>query len=246
MRQHTLFIADLHLDENFSNTIRCYANFITQYAPFCDAVYILGDFFEYWIGDDATTTFHKEIIHYLKQLTSAGTPVYFMRGNRDFLIDKQFAQSTACNIISDPYVIHLYGQAVLLTHGDSLCSLDVRHLRFRKMTEKRLLRQIFLSLPISLRQSIAKKMRSSSKNHTKTLSAHMMDVTDSSVVKYMTQYQTQYLIHGHTHRPEIHQVQLGSSSENPMQGERIVLGAWHDQGNALKWYADGNKELIWF
>lgn len=246
MRQHTLFIADLHLDENHSHSYLCFMNFVKHHARLCDAIYILGDFFEYWIGDDAATTFQKQIITLLKEITTRGVPIYFMRGNRDFLIGKKFARMTGCELISDPHLIQLYGHPVLLTHGDSLCTLDQRHLRFRKLSHKPYLQKLFTLLPIFLRKFIAKKMRKASKNNLQHMQPKVMDVTETAVIESMTTYMTNYLIHGHTHRPEIHQVQLPSQSEASSYGERIVLGAWHQQGNALKWYADGEKELFWF
>lgn len=246
MRQHTLFIADLHLDERHPHSHLCFINFVKHYANGCDAIYILGDFFEYWIGDDAATPFQQRIIFELKQLTQQGLPIYFMRGNRDFLIGKRFARMTGCKIINDPSRVEVYGHAVLLTHGDSLCTLDHRHLRFRKLSHKPYLQKMFTILPVSFRQFIAKKMRKTSRKHVSELQPQVMDVTESAVIASMTRHNTNYLIHGHTHRPEIHQVRLPAPPANPIYGERIVLGAWHTQGNALKWYADGEKELFWF
>jgi UDP-2,3-diacylglucosamine hydrolase len=240
--KHTLFIADLHLDESHQKTTAIFLEFLRTQALHADALYILGDLFEVWIGDDEISGFNENIKHSLKQLTAIGVPVYIMVGNRDFLIGQRFAKATGCQLLPDPFILDLYGQLILLTHGDALCTLDKWHMRFRKLTQNRFLRWFFLQLPLSMRRAIAKKLRSNSQRTTQTLPDYIMDVAPEEVLQQLRRYDVSYLIHGHTHRPAIHQ----HYHENLTVAERIVLGAWEQQGSALKWLADGAKELMTF
>ncbi len=237
---HTLFISDLHLQESEPKITQALLTILETKAPAADALYILGDFFEFWIGDDDLTPFHRLIMQALKKLTASGTPVYFMAGNRDFLIGKRFLQATGMQALADPSVINLYGQAILLSHGDCLCTHDLKHQKFRQRYNSRLNQFLFTTLlPLGLRRRIAQKIRQHSQAHYQASQPTIMDVTPDAVVQLMQDHQTTQLIHGHTHRPAIHQLTI-----NQQPAQRIVLGSWHEQASLLRYQSDGQYELL--
>jgi len=227
MNKHTLFIADLHLEPEEPARTELFVRFIKEQASQAEALYILGDFFEVWIGDDYETTFNQRIKSALKVLSSQGTQLFFMPGNRDFLIGDRFARQTGCQLLPDPSLITLYGKTLLLTHGDSLCTQDKQHMRLRKLTQKSSLKKLFLLLPIKLREIIARKIRQASQHHTQQTPAQIMDVDPEAVSKMLSKQKVIALIHGHTHKPNIH------PSNSKQKAKRIVLGAWHNEGNVL-------------
>lgn len=233
MNKHTLFISDLHLQVSQSKITDIFQYFIENQARKAEAVYILGDLFEVWLGDDDNTPFNNHIKSLLKSLTLRGIPVYIMPGNRDFLLGQDFASQTGCMLISDPLKIELYGKTVLLKHGDDLCTDDIKHIQFRNKTRNKYLQKLFLCLPLFIRRWLAKKIRkiSTESNYNKPMD--IMDVNPQAVKQAMETAQVSQLIHGHTHRPAI-------------LAERIVLAAWHDQGNALIYWESGEHELIYF
>ena len=232
MKSHaTLFISDLHLDPNQPQITNTFFYFLDHIARDADALYILGDFFESYIGDDDENPFVQSIMRALARITESGLPVFFMHGNRDFLIGKQFADRSGIILIPDPSVITIYNQKLLLMHGDSLCTDDKSHQRFRKISRNKLIQKIFLSLPLSFRQKFAKQLRGESKQYNQTKSATIMDVNENAVIDALKKNNAPRLIHGHTHRPMM--------SEN-----RVVLDAWHTHGNYLRIDEDGDAELI--
>jgi UDP-2,3-diacylglucosamine hydrolase len=237
---HTLFISDLHLDEQHPQSAQIFFNFIRTQAMQAQAIYILGDFFEVWVGDDDHSEFINRVKINLRQLEDHGIKVYLVRGNRDFLLGKRFAKETGCKLLPDFKTIDLYGQKVLLTHGDALCTQDERHMRFRKFSQNKILQKLCLLLPLDTRRKIGKKLRAQSKQHTQTLSKATMDVDQEQVLKMMQIYEADYLIHGHTHRPAV----FNFRDNRDLQ--RIVLGSWERQGCALKWSSNGKQELIFF
>lgn len=242
MQNLTLFISDLHLQAGQPRLAELFHNFLQTYANKADALYILGDFFEFWIGDDDKDAFNEKIKANLKQLTQQGVRVFFMHGNRDFLIGERFAAETGCQLLPDSAVIDLYGTPTLLMHGDSLCSQDTKHQRFRRFSQHPVTKKLFLSIPLRVRKLIAHKIRNASKNNTRYLTPGQMDVWPETVVKVMQEQHVQQLIHGHTHRPGVHHFPL-----LPQQAAtRIVLGAWHDVGSALVCRPGGTPELITF
>jgi UDP-2,3-diacylglucosamine hydrolase len=220
MDAHTLFISDLHLQPEHPHITDAFIELMRTRAPMADALYILGDFFEVWVGDDDRSAFNEQIKTELYHATQAGLPVYFMWGNRDFLIGKQFAADTGVVLINDPTPISLYGKKYLLMHGDSLCTDDTKHQAFRKKTRNTLYRQLFLSQPLSWRRSIARKVRKKSMVRNLTLTPDIMDITHSALDDISKNYEIDCVIHGHTHRPMI-------------SGSRIVLGAWHKNASIL-------------
>ncbi len=236
----TLFISDLHLDENHPNITAQFFQLLQDCDNSVDALYILGDLFEVWIGDDDNNPFHQQVIAALRAATRKGLPIYFMHGNRDFLIGKKFLQATGCQCLPEETKILLYGTPVLLMHGDTLCTRDIAYLRWRKIARNPLLQKILFSLwPLSLRKKLADKMRARSMQHTKNTNLAQMDVTQEAVIQVMQKYQVDILIHGHTHRPGFFSLLLENKNAT-----RIVLGAWHEGGNMLRWDDRGERKLL--
>ncbi|CAM3521908.1 UDP-2,3-diacylglucosamine diphosphatase [Parendozoicomonas haliclonae] len=220
----SLFISDLHLTPGRPDITRAFLRFMEQEAPTAQSLYILGDFFEYWIGDDVMDEFHHQIAAALRKLSDSGTSVYFMHGNRDFLIGKAFCREAGCTLLPDPSVITLGNDDLLLMHGDSLCTSDKGYMRFRKVLRNALVQKLFLSLPASRRRNTARKLRDNSMAAMQDKPMSLMDVTPEAVEQALDQARVSTLIHGHTHRAHIHAL------EN--QRQRIVLGDW----DKLGWY----------
>lgn len=220
----TLFISDLHLQADDPKSTEIFFRFLRHEAYRAKALYILGDLFEVWVGDDDLSPFNLQIMQALKQATEDGLPIYFMRGNRDFLIGKNFAQKTGIKILADPTVINLYGVRTLLMHGDSLCTFDEKHQKTRRFSLNPVCQWLALQLPLRLRRRAGVWLRGKSRQHHRHTAEYIMDVSPETVAKVMQTHQTARLIHGHTHRPHIHALP---------NGQRIVLGAWHDGGSVL-------------
>ena len=223
----TYFISDLHLDETRPAVTRAFFHYLEQWAGHCDALYILGDFFEVWVGDDDDAELAGEIRAKLKTFSSSGSKLYFMHGNRDFLVGETFCQQTGATLLNDPTVIDLYGQATLLMHGDSLCTLDTEYMAFRAQARSDGWQQQLLSQPLAARRALAQQLRDQSQSMNAIKAEDIMDVTPSEVVSIMTQHHCLRLIHGHTHRPNRH-----SLTVEQQPAERIVLGDWCQQA----WY----------
>lgn len=236
---HTLFISDLHLSEAYPETAALFFQFLKTRAKDADALYILGDFFEVWVGDDDRSAFNEQIKTALRDYTNSGTPTYFMHGNRDFLIRKRFAKETGITLLKEPSVIDLYGERILLLHGDSLCTLDERHQKSRKTMHNRFYQTMVLLLPLKVRQHYGNRFRSASKERKTHLPDNIMDVTPEEVLRVMQAAETNTLIHGHTHRPAIHELTINNNA-----AKRIVLGAWHNKGTYLQYNQDGNAVLL--
>jgi UDP-2,3-diacylglucosamine hydrolase len=237
-KPQTLFIADLHLQANQPEILQLFYNFLQQQAPHADALYILGDLFEAWIGDDDDQPWLQTIKNALKTLVQQGVSVYIMPGNRDFLIGQRFVQETGCQLLSDPTLIQLYGQPVLLTHGDLLCTRDIRHQYFRCFVQQAWVKRLLLALPLSLRSRMGLKLRQISSQRTQRLAADIMDVDGVVVQQWMNRYQVSFLIHGHTHRPAIHKWLVADQNFS-----RMVLGAWHEYGSVLIFVPGKNARL---
>lgn len=231
----TLFISDLHLSKEQPEILRLFLSFLEGPAANADALYILGDLFEAWLGDDLVLPEYQPALDSLRQLTARGVPVYIMHGNRDFLLGQQFAATTGCALIDDPTVIDLYGTPTLLMHGDLLCSDDVAYQQLRKqLRDKKWIGQ-FLSLPAQERVAFAQKLRQQSKEETSYKDDAMMDANSATVDEYMNQYGVTRLIHGHTHRPAVHELGDGK--------KRYVLGDWHGD-HAMVVACDGTECLF--
>jgi UDP-2,3-diacylglucosamine hydrolase len=224
----TYFISDIHLDPKQVSIVEKFLSFLKNEATQADALYILGDLFEAWIGDDDDSAFATQIKSALR-LVSTKIPVYFIHGNRDFIVGQQFAAETGITILPEVSVINLYGRSVLLMHGDLLCIDDTQYQAFRKKVHSPQFQKKLLRLPLFVRRLIAAYARYRSKQHTSTTNLMIQDVTPTEVRRYFTTHSVPLLIHGHTHRPAEHTVELDGHT-----GQRIVLAAWHDHGEALK------------
>ncbi len=227
----TLFISDLHLCAKKPEISELFLRFLKEEAKNIDALYILGDFFESWIGDDNPNLHDKQIIDALRTFSESEAPVYFMHGNRDFLLSKAFAKRNGMTLLPDPCSIELYGKTVVLSHGDLLCTLDTGYQRFRKLVRHPLVKKLFLKLPLSSRSTIAKFLRGSSIRTKSTVPSKKVwkwDVALREVYSILRKYQSHILIHGHTHKPKIHDFVL-----NSCPAKRIVLGDWGTTGSVL-------------
>ena len=230
----TLFISDLHLDRERPEILSLFCDFLREEAARADAVYILGDLFEYWIGDDDPAEALQPAIGGLRDLTASGVPVFFMHGNRDFLVGKQFADTTGITLLPDPTVIDLHGTKTLLMHGDSLCTDDVAYQALREQLRHPQWQAQFLSQPLAQRHAYAQALRERSRAATAEKAEDIMDVNPAEVRRAMQSAGVSRLIHGHTHRPNIHALALDHAP-----AERMVLGDWYDQGSVLRCTADG-------
>ncbi len=224
-----LLISDLHLEQERPDISRAFLHFLDTRARQAEALYILGDFFEVWIGDDAMTPFQRGIAEALRRLSDSGTRIYLMHGNRDFLLGKAFCREAGCTLLGDPHVVSFNGESALLMHGDSLCTLDIGYQKMRRLLRNPLSLFILRNLPLNTRHKLARKLRSESRSQTRMKASDIVDVTPEEVQRVMAQYGVKTLIHGHTHRPAVHDLEV-----NGQPGRRIVLGDWDKQGWALQ------------
>ena len=236
----TLFIADLHLQTEEPAITAGFLRFLQGEARSADALYILGDLFEAWIGDDDPNPLHREIAAAIKALVDSGVPCFFIHGNRDFLIGKRFARESGMMLLPEEQVLDLYGRQVLIMHGDTLCTDDTGYLAFRAKVHTPWIQTLFLALPLFIRNRIAAKMRAGSKAANSSKSLSIMDVNPQAVIEVMEKHRVQWLIHGHTHRPDVHTL-----SANGEPAHLVVLGAWHTEGSMVKVTPNG-IELIPF
>ena len=236
----TLFIADLHLQTEEPAITAGFLRFLRGEAKSADALYILGDLFEAWIGDDDPNPLHREMAAAIKALVDSGVPCYFIHGNRDFLIGQRYARESGMTLLPEEQVLDLYGRNILIMHGDTLCTDDTGYLAFRAKVHTPWIQKVFLALPLFIRNRIAASMRAGSKAANSSKSMTIMDVNPQAVVKVMEKHRVQWLIHGHTHRPDVH-----SLIANGEPAHRVVLGAWHSEGSMVKVTPEG-VELIAF
>jgi len=224
-----LLISDLHLEEGRPDITRAFLGLLAGRARNAESLYILGDFFEAWIGDDAMSPFQRSICQALRTLSDSGTNVFLMHGNRDFMIGKAFCKAAGCTFLKDPSVVNFNGEPVLLMHGDSLCTRDEAYMRMRRYLRHPLTLWVLRHLPLSTRHKLARKLRSESRAQTRMKANDIVDVTPDEVVRVMAESGVQTLIHGHTHRPAVHDVQLDGTT-----AQRIVLGDWDREGWLLQ------------
>ncbi len=240
MTNNSLFISDLHLAPERPRIINLFTRFVDEIAVKADTLYILGDFLEYWIGDDDKAEGLEPVFTALAKLHEAGVKVKFMHGNRDFLIGRKMAERHHFEIIGDPVVEQLNNAPVLLMHGDLLCTDDVDYQKFRLKTRNRTLQRLFLLLPLFMRERIARSLRNTSEKATAMKADEIMDVNQQAVIDTMREYGVSLLIHGHTHRPAIHEI-----SVDGLSARRIVLGDWYKDGNYLE-FSDNTPRLVQF
>lgn len=224
----TLFISDLHLSQERPDKLGLFYQFMQGPARDADALYILGDLFEAWVGDDDTSPPNAEILAAIKAVSDAAIPVFVMAGNRDFLMGSDFENHSGATLLDDPTVIDIDGEQTLIMHGDTLCTQDVDYLKFRAMVRNPAWQADFLSKPLPERLLMAQHMRAASKEAMKDKIPVIMDVEQSSVEQVMRDHSVTKLIHGHTHRPAVHKFQL-----NELTATRTVLGDWYQNENVL-------------
>jgi UDP-2,3-diacylglucosamine hydrolase len=229
-----LFISDLHLHANRPAGIEQFLTFIRTEALEASSLYILGDLFEAWIGDDDNDPTHGPIIAALAELKRQNVPCYFMHGNRDFLIGRQFAAATGCRLLEEWHVADIAGRRVLLTHGDLLCTDDTPYLQLRAMVRDPAWQREFLAKPLHERRAIADSLRERSQTETAAKPAEIMDVNDTAVAAALRAHGAALLLHGHTHRPSVHEILVDGQPAT-----RIVLGAWYEQGSVVRWDESG-------
>jgi len=222
------FIADLHLAENRPDITACFLSFLQNEALQAKSLYILGDLFEYWIGDDDNSTFINDIAAGIKSLSDIGVEVFFIHGNRDFLLGKKYAEKAGMTLLPEVEAIELYAQKIVIMHGDTLCTQDIGYQAFRKKSRSWWWQAIVKNLPLFVRRKIAEDYRKKSASATAMKSQEIMDVTASEVVKVLEEQNSQLLVHGHTHRPYTHNI-----IANNIPAQRIVLGDWYEQGSYL-------------
>ncbi len=223
------FIADLHLTESRPDITACFLRFLKDEAIEAEQLYILGDFFEAWVGDDDDSPYLITIADALTKLSQSGTKIFYIHGNRDFLLGERYAKKASMQLLPEVVTIDLYGQHVVIMHGDTLCTRDIDYQRFRKKSRTWWWQTTMKSLPLFVRKKLAANYRQKSIAATAVKSKEIMDVTGSEVIECLEKYQSQLLIHGHTHRPAVHDV-----FANGANAQRIVLGDWYEQGAWLK------------
>ena len=232
----TLFVSDLHLEAERPDIGNQFIEFLKTDAMEADDLYILGDLFEAWVGDDDPNAHYHKIKNAIRKVVDKGVPVYFMHGNRDFMIGRQFANETGVEILKDPYPVTMYGQKALLSHGDAMCLDDVQYQRVRTMVRNPDWQASMLAKPLKERLRIAEEARRQSLERTLNLSMNIMDVSEDEVKRVIKEHGVDVLLHGHTHRPDVHTVDLGNR-----KAKRIVLGDWYQQGSVLRWDLRGPK-----
>ena len=230
----TYFISDLHLCEQQPHITRSFINFCQQQARDARALYILGDLFEYWLGDDALDSTAQTVQKQLKSLSDSGVDIAFMAGNRDFLVGPDYAEQCGMSLLSEPTTIDLYGQTVLLVHGDAQCTDDQAYQAVRKQLRNLKWQQQFLAQSIDERVAFAEQARMKSQEHTSQSDMVIMDVNEDAIQALFNDHQVDTMIHGHTHRPAIHQ--HGDK-------QRIVLGDWHHQSSYFE-VTENHSQLV--
>ena len=224
--QKTYFIAELHLSENRPHLLALFRQFMQEQAPEAEKLYILGDLFDFWIGDDEQSDLISEVQQLIRHLTEQGVPCYFQHGNRDFLIGKKFANACGLTLLPTYQVIDLYGTPTLLCHGDTLCVDDVKYQHYRQKVHQKWRQWLFLHLPLKVRLKIAEKIRAKSRQDKQLKSTEIMDVNADFVQQIFAQFHVTQMIHGHTHRQKHHEI--------PPHFHRIVLGDWGETSSLLE------------
>jgi UDP-2,3-diacylglucosamine hydrolase len=228
MHGRCLFVSDVHLDEGAPEAQRQFLEFLRTQAAGARVLYILGDLFEAWVGDDDVGGNRSAVLAALRELTSSGVACFLLHGNRDFLIGQDFCRQTGCQLLPDPVIADLDGERVLLTHGDALCTDDHAYQELRSIVRAPAWQQRFLGLSLADRLLLANEVRAGSRAHITRSIPKIMDVNAATVTAAFKAARVRRMIHGHTHRPAVHDALVEGE---PVQ--RIVLGAWYEQGSYL-------------
>ena len=229
----TYFISDIHLTEDRPDITECLLTFLADDAREADALYVLGDLFEYWVGDDDITPFNTRVAAAFKAVSET-IPVYFIHGNRDFAMRKAYAKRAGFQLLPEQAVVDLYGTPTLIMHGDELCTEDVSYQKFRKKARSWWWPRIMLAMPLWYRRKLKEEIQQKSRESKSTLTMEIMDVTTSEVERQFELHKVSRMIHGHTHRPAVHDLTI-----NNEPAQRVVLGDWYSQGSMLKVSPEG-------
>lgn len=232
---YTTFISDIHLEENNVPKMHSFSAWLEQQSHHADAIYILGDLLDVWVGGNKQNQWLKPLQQALLACKQNQVPVYFMPGNRDFLINQEFCQQYHMQFIHDPTKINLYGKPTLLAHGDAYCSFDKYYTLYRKLIRANLTKKIFQLLGHQNRITIGEHLRNKSQKSNQKKPIYLMDVCPNAITTALHASNCDLIIHGHTHMPNIHRANH--------QAHRIVLGAWHQQGWALQYYPNHKTNL---
>ena len=232
-----LFVSDVHLDAGAPEAVEQFLEFLRTHAADAEALYILGDLFETWVGDDDPDPAKLRICAGLRALTANGVGCFVLHGNRDFLIGRDFCRKTGTRLLADPVVADLDGERVLLTHGDALCTDDRSYQELRSTVRTPEWQRRFLALPVADRELLANQARAGSKNHISRAVPNIMDVNEDAVSTAYRATRVRRIIHGHTHRPGIHDTAIEGEP-----AQRLVLGAWYEQGSYIQ-YENGRYGL---
>ena len=232
-----LFVSDVHLDSAAPQAIEQFLSFLRAEAAGAEALYILGDLFEAWVGDDDEEPANERVCRALRTLTATGVACFALHGNRDFLLGSGFCERSGCRLLPDPVIAELDGERVLLAHGDALCTDDHAYQELRSIVRDRAWQQRFRSLPRAHREQLANEARAGSRRHTARTVPDIMDVNPQAVSAAFRATRVARMVHGHTHRPGVHELEVDGQ-----RVQRIVLGAWYEQGSFLR-YERGRYEL---
>ncbi len=232
----TYFISDLHLHATSKKQMGLLCDFLNDLGSNADAIYILGDLFALWLGDDLEEPYSQDLILQLQKLAQRKIPLYFMPGNRDFLVGENFCHASGCALLPDPHVIDLYGERVLLTHGDKLCTADKNYQFFRKIVQHPLLKRIFLALPIAPRKKLGMWIKNKVQQAPKQHNPSAYDVELITVANWFKHFAVKTMIHGHTHRPAVNTSLEGTT--------RIVLGDWNQNSAQILMVTSNQKTLL--
>src|ERR1700758_4853010 len=223
-----LFVSDVHVGAGAAAAIGQFLEFLSAHAARAETLYILGDLFESWVGDDDRSEAALTVCAALKRLTDHGLPCFVLHGNRDFLLGSGFGERTGCRLLTDPVVAELDGERVLITHGDALCTDDHSYQELRSIVRRNDVQRRFLALPLGARETLANEVRAGSRRHTARTVPTIMDVNAEAVERAFRAAGVRRMIHGHTHRPGVHDLAVDGAA-----AQRIVLGAWYEQGSYL-------------
>ena len=239
--KQSYFIADLHLTENRPDITAAFFDFLDSKIinNDVDALYILGDFFEVWVGDDYQTDLSVSVATRLSQVSESGTKVFFTHGNRDFIMREGYAKSASMTLLPEQVVIDLYGTPTVILHGDEMCTQDVEYQKFRKKSRGWWWPKLMLAMPLWYRKKIARNAREKSKQSQAGKALEILDVTEDAVLAMFKKHQVKNMIHGHTHRPNVHYYNVNGETHT-----RTVLGDWYEQGSYLRVTPD-KQELIY-
>ena len=236
---HSLFASDLHLDSDAPWAIDAFLAFLDGPVRAAESLYLLGDIFEAWVGDDDDNPDYARACDGLARATTAGVAVYALHGNRDFLLGAGFERRTGVKLLPDPVALDLYGVATLLSHGDVFCTEDTSYQELRSVVRRRSWQRRFLDLPLTTRRLLATAARAGSRAHTERTIPVIMDVDSGAVVRAMRATGTRRLIHGHTHRPAVHALSIDENSAT-----RIVLAPWYEMASCSRVDAAGVSEML--